>query len=303
MHDRLVRPNPPIDPLPDCPMSDPTAAPASLCDFNGQPAVRVCAPDGAQATVLLHGAHVVSWIPAGGDEQLYVSPTTAYGGTAAVRGGVPVIFPQFNVQGPLPKHGFVRNRAWQLQETLVRGGHACAVLRLEDDAATQAIWPHRFAVELTVSVSGRRLDMELAVENTGESAFDFQAALHTYLRSADVLKAQVEGLQGIDYHNSVRGDDSRQWTDVLTVVNEIDRIYWGVQQPLTLREAGRRVSISQDGFADVVVWNPGPTKCAQLPDMPPEGWREMICVEAAQIADRVLLQAGAQWQGMQTLIA
>lgn len=277
--------------------------PTGPCEFNGQPAVHLRAPGGAQATVLLHGAHVVSWLPAGGEEQLYLSPTTAYGGTAAVRGGVPVIFPQFNVQGPLPKHGFVRNRAWQLQEARVQGEHAFAVLRLVDDEATRTIWPHAFAIELTVSVDGQRLDMELAIQNTGESRFDCQAALHTYLRTPNVLKTQLEGLQGIDYHNSVRGDDNRQWIDVLTVATELDRIYWNVQQPLTLREIGRRLSISQDGFSDVVVWNPGPDKCAQLSDMPAEGWREMICVEAAQIGDRIQLAPGEEWVGIQTLVA
>lgn len=277
--------------------------PTGPCEFNGQPAVHLRAPDGAQATVLLHGAHLVSWLPAGADEQIYLSPRTAYGGNSAVRGGVPVIFPQFATQGPLPRHGFVRNRAWQLQQAQVRGQHAFAVLHLSDDDATRAIWPHAFSLELTVSVNAQRLDMELAVQNTGETPIEFQAALHTYLRSANVLKAQLEGLQGIDFHNSVRGDDSRQWIDVLTVAGEIDRIYRGVQQPLTLREVGRRLAISQDGFSDVVVWNPGPDKCAQLADMPAEGWREMLCVEAARINEPVHLAAGDEWVGIQTLMS
>ncbi|MDQ5896390.1 MAG: glucose-6-phosphate 1-epimerase, partial [Pseudomonadota bacterium] len=182
-------------------MSDDTALPRAsqptgACLFDGQPAVHLRSPAGAQATVLLHGAHVVSWIPALGEEQLYLSPTSALGGTAAVRGGVPVIFPQFNQQGPLPKHGFVRNRAWTLQEATVRGEHAFAVLRLDADEATRAIWPHGFALEMTVSVDSRRLEMELAVINTGDSTIDFQAALHTYLRCGDVGRAQLEGLQG-----------------------------------------------------------------------------------------------------------
>ncbi|MBN8488131.1 MAG: D-hexose-6-phosphate mutarotase, partial [Burkholderiales bacterium] len=66
-------------------MSD---TPVTLSDFQGQPALHLRAPDGAQATVLLHGAHLVSWIPAGGEEQLYLSPTAKYGLGASVRGGV-----------------------------------------------------------------------------------------------------------------------------------------------------------------------------------------------------------------------
>jgi len=36
-----------------------------MIEVQGQAAVRVQSPDGAQATVLLHGAQVISWIPAG----------------------------------------------------------------------------------------------------------------------------------------------------------------------------------------------------------------------------------------------
>lgn len=270
--------------------------------FDGQPAVRLRAPSGAQATILLHGAHVVSWIPAGQEEQLYLSPTTKYGDGAAVRGGVPVIFPQFNQQGPLPKHGFVRNRAWQLQTAEVRGEHAFAVLTLSDDEATRAIWPHAFTLELTVSVDAQRLEMELAVLNTGDSAFEFQAALHTYLGCGDVRRVQLEGLLDQNYHDAVLDQPRQQWIDVVTIAQELDRIYWNAPRELTLREAGRRRLIQSQAFEDVVVWNPGPEKCAALPDMPDDDWLQMLCVEAAQIGERVRLGAGEEWVGMQTLV-
>ena len=270
--------------------------------FNGQPAVHLRSPNGAQATILLHGAHVVSWIPAGNEEQLYLSPETKYGDSAAVRGGVPVIFPQFNQQGPLPKHGFARNRAWQVQEAQVRGEHAFAVLTLSDDEATRAIWPHAFTLEMTVSVDDRRLEMELAVLNTGDSTFEFQAALHTYLGCGDVRQAQLEGLLDQNYHDAVLDQPRQQWIDVVTIAQEIDRIYWSAPKELTLREAGRRLLVQSHGFDDVVVWNPGPEKCAALPDMPDDDWLQMLCVEAVQIGERVRLAGGQEWAAMQTLV-
>ncbi|MEO8299306.1 MAG: D-hexose-6-phosphate mutarotase [Burkholderiales bacterium] len=280
------------------------SAPTGLIEVNGQPAVQLRAPDGAAATVLLHGAHIVSWVPAGSEEQLYLSPATRYGEGHAVRGGVPVCFPQFSDRGPLPKHGFARTRAWAFDQAQVRGEHAFAVLRLVDDAATRALWPFAFAAELTISVSGGRLDIELAVTNTGDATLEFTAALHTYLHSFNVLKTQLEGLQGATYYDHVAGvDGKQQWIDVLTVAQEMDRIYWQAPQPLLLREPGRRVEITTEGFEDTVVWNPGPQKCALLVDMPPEGWRDMLCVEAAQIGAPVRLAPGQEWAGMQTLIS
>ena len=259
--------------------------------------------DGARATILLHGGHLVSWVPAGGQEQLYLSPASAYGEGQAVRGGVPVIFPQFSSRGPLPRHGLLRTRGWQLADNASHGPHAQAVLRFVADAATRAAWPHEFAAEITVSVIGRQLDVEFAVTNTGDTAFDFTVALHTYLRTKDVLKAQLEGLQGVKYEDNTTGQWQQQWGDITQVVGEVDRLYHDVKGPLTLRELGRKVAIVHAGFTDVVVWNPGPQKAAQLADLPDDDWQAMLCVEAARVIDPVTLPPGEEWAGMQTLIA
>lgn len=274
-----------------------------LTSFQGQPALCLKAPDGAQATVLVHGAHVVSWIPAGGEEQLYLSPTSKYGVGASVRGGVPVIFPQFNQRGPLPRHGLVRTRSWEPSEQVLRDGHAIGVMRFTDDMATRAHWPQGFEAELTVSVAGRQLDIELAIVNTGDTSFSFMAALHTYLRCHDAMKIQLEGLQNCDYEDALLGQSGRQWGDVLTLAGPIDRVYHAVPHALTLREIGRRTSIAMTGFDDVVVWNPGVEGAAALADMPDEDWQHMLCVEAARIREPVILAPGSDWAGLQSLRA
>ena len=155
---------------------------------------------------------------------------------------------------------------------------------------------------MTVSVDARRLEMELAVINTGDSTIDFQAALHTYLRCGDVGRAQLEGLQGVNYQDAVLDQPRQQWVDVVTIAQELDRIYWEAPRELLLREAGRKLRIIASQFEDTVVWNPGPEKCASLPDMPDEDWPHMLCVEAAQIGNPVRLSPGEEWTGMQTLV-
>ncbi|NRF66739.1 D-hexose-6-phosphate mutarotase [Aquincola sp. S2] len=269
----------------------------------GQPAMRLRGSDGAQATVLLHGGQIVSWIPAGDIERLYLSPQAVAGPGQAVRGGIPVIFPQFERRGTLPRHGFARTMAWQWVEGHQRAGAVTGVLRLTDDETTRALWPHRFEAELSLSLSGLRLDVELAVDNTGDAPFSFTAALHTYLRCDDVLRARLSGLYGTRYVDSLTGQEQRQEIDPQGFVGEIDRIYFDAREPLSLSTAFGRMRIEQEGFDDVVVWNPGPQKAAALADLSDDGWLEMLCVEAACIGRPVKLAPGSEWVGRQAFEA
>ncbi|WP_428417059.1 D-hexose-6-phosphate mutarotase [Methylibium sp.] len=275
----------------------------AMTEVLGQPAVVLRTPDGAQATVLLHGAHVVSWQPAGQSEQLYLSPRAQAGPGKAVRGGIPVIFPQFERRGPLPRHGFARDRAWTLVEHGQHGQHAQALLCLTDNQATRAVWPHAFETELTVSLSGRTLEMELAVLNTGDRTFEFTAALHTYLRCDDVREARVSGLLGSDFEDSLRGTTHRQEIEPQAIVGEIDRIYWNVASPVVLQAPQQRVVVSAEGFPDRVLWNPGAEKAAAMADLPDEDWLQMLCIETACIGRPVPLAAGQEWFARQTLQA
>ena len=274
-----------------------------LTEFAGQPAVALRAPDGAAAVVLLHGAQVVSWQPAGGGERLFLSERSRFGQGAAVRGGMPVIFPQFNERGPLPRHGFVRTRPWQLVRSDVSADDALAVLQLADSEETRALWPHPFALELTVCVRNDRLDVELAVNNTGDSLFDFMAALHTYLRVAEVEMARVTGLNGCRYEDFTTGTMHVDEADAVRVMEEIDRIYYGVSAPLVLSDAQRRLRIEAANFPEIVVWNPWREKAAAMADLAPGDFRRFLCVEAALIEKPVLLAPGEHWWGRQTLIA
>lgn len=272
-------------------------------EVQGRPAMRLRSSDGAQAIVLLHGAQVVSWIPAGGDERLYLSPQAERGADAAVRGGVPVIFPQFNRQGTLPKHGFARDRAWRWVEGATRSGAALGVLALASDDATRALWPHDFDAELTVVVAGARIDIELAVTNTGDSTFEFTAALHSYLRVDDLLKARLHGVHGLFYDDLLNGERAQQEFDPIGFAGAIERIYADLRHPLQLASALGRLTFETEGLPDAVVWNPGADKAAAMPDLPAGDWQRFVCVEAAAINEPVSLRPGQDWAGRQSIDA
>ncbi|MBL8482468.1 MAG: D-hexose-6-phosphate mutarotase [Rhodocyclaceae bacterium] len=269
----------------------------------GQPALRLRAPDGAEALILQHGAHILSWVPAGGSERLYLSERAVLDGKSAVRGGVPLIFPQFAERGPGPRHGFARTHSWQAVLTRAGPDFALATYSLRSDDATRSLWPHDFLAEFTLSVGGQRLDMELSITNTGTQPFQFSSALHTYLRVADVETVRLEGLQGARYEAPDAPGRRRDDAPGLIVDGEIDRLYCAAPDTLLLREPHRALALQSAGFPDVVVWNPWEQQCKRMADMPPDGFRRMLCVEAALAAAPLELAPRAEWTGRQTLLA
>lgn len=272
-------------------------------DFNGLPALRLQA-GGASAIVSLFGGQVLSWTPRGGKEWLYLSETAKFDLSTPIRGGVPVCFPQFADLGKLPKHGFVRTVDWMLADRRVDKDFALVQLRLEDSAETHALWNHPFGIELTISIEDNRLDLEFEVDNRGTDALSFTGALHTYLRVREAEEARLEGLYGFTYRDSANGNAIKRETgDALMVDAEVDRVYRQVNRPLLLRDGSRTLGINTEGFPDVVVWNPWETRCAALADMPDNGFRRMLCVEAAAADTPITVAAGEQWWGRQTLIA
>lgn len=277
--------------------------PPDWIDFNDMPALRIAAPDGATAIVTAHGAQLVSWVPARGRERLYLSERATFAPGKAIRGGVPLIFPQFAGRGSGPRHGFARTMDWQFDETHGGVDFACVTFFLEDSPATRALWPHAFRAELTVAVSGARLDIELEVENRGQAPFDFTAALHTYLRVAEVETVHVEGLQGRSYEdNTAAGETRIDRAETLVIGGEVDRLYPDAPATLLLREPGRSLALQSEGFRDAVIWNPWEEKCAALADMPRDGFRRMLCIEAANAARPMRLGPDNTWFGRQTLV-
>jgi glucose-6-phosphate 1-epimerase len=256
--------------------------------------------------VYLHGAHTTSWTPAGErDDRLFTSASSPFAPGVAIRGGVPVCFPQFADQGPLPMHGFARLASWDVVRTgPADDGAAQAQLRLSDSASTRDLWPHRFTALLTVTVGGATLALDLLVANTGATPFAFTMALHTYLRVADIGTTRVHGLHGVRYRDKLlQVDDVVETAAELLVDRPLDRIYHAVPAVLQVREPDRSLTVRATGVFDTVIWNPGPARGAGLPDLDHGGYARMLCVEAAVAARAVTLLPAESWRGTQALTA
>ena len=285
----------------------PSTSPAITVPGSGRlPKIELTADDGARAQIYLHGAHVTSWLPAGeSTDRLFVSATSRFAAGAPIRGGVPVCFPQFADQGPLPMHGLVRTVAWLLVGAeMLAGGAAQATLRHESSEATRARWPHAFALEYTVTVHARMLRLALAVTNPGSSSLTFTGALHTYLRVDDLGATRVRGLHGARYRDKfLHRDDVLETAADLRVDRPRDRVYHAAPPALEVVEPRRRTALRAERFADTVIWNPGAERGAALDDLEPDGYANMLCVEAAACRIPIIVEPGATWHGVQTLTA
>lgn len=262
----------------------------------------VSLPGGDRAVLALHGAHLLSWTTADGVERIYLSPAAVFDGQSAIRGGIPVCWPQFNQRGPLPKHGFARNMAWEAlpAESGSDGGEL--VLSLHDNDTTRALWPYAFDLRLTILLAPGSLRLTLVTVNTDSAPWSFAAALHSYLKVDDIADVRLKGLQNAKRWDSVRNERHVEMAAALHFDAEFDSVYRAPAVPLRLIQPSGKLQISQSASCtETVVWNPGAVLSQKMADLPDDGYRHMLCVEAARIDENVLLAPAAQWQGWQQL--
>lgn len=222
-------------------------------------------------------------------------------GSKAIRGGVPVCFPQFGMLGPLAaQHGFARTSAWSVVEQAA----GRAVLRLESSPATMALWPHAFQLTMVVEVGDDRLSQQLVVRNAGEAAFEFTAALHTYFRVSHINQASVVGLSGVSFHDILSGQKETDAAHAVAIGSEVDRVYIGAPDALKIADAGASTAllVRKSGFEDAVVWSPWVDKARALADLGDDDYRSFLCLEVAQAhSGAVTLPPSHEWSGSQHL--
>lgn len=260
---------------------------------------------GAKLEVYPYGAHISSWTTKYG-EHIFMSKKALFGNGKAIRGGIPVIFPQFG-SGKIQNHGFARNTDWEVVGTRVSKTEPITVsidLQLKDSKFTLDIWPHPFETTLTIHLS-TKVDIEWRVKNTGDNTFDFQAALHTYFTVSDIKNASAVGLKGVTYIDKVKGGERKEEERPAVVISEeVDRVYLDVNQnPILLvdKERENSLKLHRTGFRDVVVWNPWTEKARGMADLGEEAFPKFMCVEVGEIGTPVTLPAGQEWLGKHSI--
>ncbi|ORC93744.1 aldose 1-epimerase-like protein [Trypanosoma theileri] len=270
--------------------------------------------DGSSVTVHLQGAHITSWRNSNGEELLYTSPTAVYKEGVPIRGGVPIIFPQFSNSGPLPSHGFARVRQWNKQQ--VQSGMASFTLDVDpremqhshSEKAEENTTASTGVVSLlyTITFSNDQLQLQMKiVNNDSASDVEFTFAFHTYFAVDDIEQTLVNGVNLTPYIDSLSKERKvRHPEQFWGFMGEVDRIYLNQRCAVMLLDMSKKrtTHIAGVNLPDVVLWNPWVEKSAKMKDLPPDGYKKFVCVEHGAIGKKVKIPPKGEWKASQQIL-
>ncbi len=254
------------------------------------------------ASLSLQGGHLLGWQPAStAAPVVWISPAATFAPHTAIRGGIPICWPWFGAhasESSFPAHGFARTQPWQVTGTrsLEDGSTEIALSYLPTEAM-QTYWPQSHAssrLDILVNV-GESLKIALITRNLGEADFTLTEALHTYFHVGDVAQVQVEGLDGVHFHDKAAGWTQGDQTGPIGFAAEVDRVYVNTPDRCTIVDPAlqRRIHIHKLGSQSTVVWNPWAARAAQMGDLGQVGWKNFVCIESANaLHNAVTIPAG-----------
>eukprot|EP01039_Chlorochromonas_danica_P007919 gene7919-8736_t len=258
----------------------------------------------SRCEVYLFGATVTSWTRRGQD-LLFLSDTACFDGKKAIRGGIPLVFPQFGQPNPImAQHGFARTKNWSLGQQRVTASAISVTLELREDEETLQLWPYPFCLSYEVELTSQALLCRLTVSNPGTQSFPFQALLHTYLK-LPVEDATIQGFEGEEFLDKVRsnerGVESRR---VISIAEEVDRVY--LRSSSSAKENPVRINVVQVKGEDVftvessaslsradsceqvdvdrVLWNAWVERNRAIADLHDGAYKEYVCIEPGLVS-------------------
>ncbi|KAE8662052.1 putative glucose-6-phosphate 1-epimerase [Hibiscus syriacus] len=249
-------------------------------------------------------ARVLSWRTDRGEELLF---TSNFKPPYAVRGGIPICFPQFGQRGSLEQHGFARNRTWIIDENPLplhpngNNGKAYIDLLLKPSEDDLKIWPHSFEFRVRVYLTtDGNLSLISRFRNINCKPFSFSIAYHTYFSISDISnnEVRVEGLETLDYlDNLCQKERFTEQGDALTFESEDDRVYLGSRDVIVIFDHQRKWTfcIRKESIPDVGVWNPWEKKSKAIVDFGDEEYKQMLCVNGAAVEKPITLKTGEGW--------
>jgi glucose-6-phosphate 1-epimerase len=259
----------------------------------------------ASAQVHLQGAHVSQWQDTQGRENLFTSTKTIYKAGVAIRGGNPIIFPQFG-PGEICQHGFARQSVWEVVATDSQANATTISLQLKPKNVAHEYrlqWPLNFIVTLTVSL-GESLTTYMVVENPNRYPLPFTHAFHTYLAVDDINSVEISDFSNLDYMDNLQDraifPESRA---VVTIHAATDRRYQNIANHITIKDksTGRWLVMTNKNCADAFVWNPWQQGEKKLADLEPGSYQKFVCVEPGNMKKVIIVPEGQSFIAVQEI--
>ncbi len=259
----------------------------------------------ASAEIALHGAHIMSYVPAGEKPVLWMSGSSYFQPDKPIRGGIPICWPWFGGHPSdknKPSHGFARLVDWHIAEISSRQNGTLIALRLTEKGIPENFREFNFEIKLEVLV-GRELQVALVIVNTGKEKINFSAALHTYFNISDIAAVTVEGLDDCKYLDTLDHIFKVQHGKI-SFNAETDNVYLNTEATCIIDDPGfaRRIRIAKSGSRSTVVWNPWTEKSKRMPDFGDEEYHSMLCVETVNAENDARVIAPAEKHSLKVII-
>lgn len=252
------------------------------------------------ADIALQGAQLLTFKPTDDNPWIWLSPEAEYKSGQSLRGGIPVCWPWFGVANKNPgsvanqitpsantaaSHGFARSMNWTLQDITETCHNVIIKMVLGHNEKTLKVWPFEFNLVATF-VLGRTLKVELTTENLSSNVMHISQALHTYFPCSDISNVTVSGTHGVKYTDALDGWDTKTHIGMQRFSEEVDRIFH-TGGPFNLNTGLGQLLLRSNNSASAIVWNPWIDKSKRLGQFGNERYKEMFCVETANVLEDV----------------
>lgn len=244
------------------------------------------------------GAQVLHAALESGLELLYLSPLVDVYPDNPIRGGIPLMFPQFGDFGPLRKHGFVRDLQWNLVTETEDAEVKNISYALDIKAADFPDWPFDACLQFNARLSLQTLSIDWSVQNTGAQAFNFTEGFHPYFAISSRKDILVNGLEDLPFRDSFPGENAYE----LNTDRLVERQYVG-NADICFYNGSHWLKITASGFDSWMVWNPGKVGATKISDLPDEDWDKFICIEPIVLSKPIFLEPGKTFNAQLTVSA
>lgn len=229
--------------------------------------------DTCTAKIALQGAHLFSWQPKHAEQDaLWISEIEPFKTGSAIRGGIPICYPNFGAGldgNQTPFHGTARTALWELADFSLEADYVRVVLQLLSHAKVEM-----------------HLGKTCQIHFTHLTDTPSQLALHSYFNLADISQTDVFGLPTRCFNALLKAEQAVE--NPRKIAENVDCIYQ-IEQPISLiHDYGnaRQIEIEHGNASEIVLWNPWHNPIGGMSE---SGYKTMICVETARI-HRLLAQ-------------